>query len=681
MRKSAIGAMVAVLVLAVAMVGGLLPRSAKADRSATPVGWVAGGEIGALFLYRDDIRRDVLEAQRRARFNTLFVTVKQFDGRLWYYSPSHPKLMATPSPLIRYTPSDNPLMKVLDEARTGRPRQAVMVLFQAFQDRHAAWDLFPEARIGNLNWVDPAYKPMQDYLIALGRELVTLYPVDGISLDFVRYPSGVSNARLPITQNRSRVDVITDFVDRFARAIHAIDPTVDVSVNAFPEAIKGAGGAIGQDVARRRTVCDFILPMFYPYDEGTPQDGADERTARYQYQLVNTRSAVARAGDPELIKPNVQGFFGYTLEDVIAQIRGVRAGGGTGTLVYAYDFELGWDPDQWARLAEEMPESGSTRRFRADGRPPVISKAGVQEATVLWETDELTRGSVIVYPPSAPSWEVQADGWGRSPQVFVPGLVPGVQYTYRIRATDVQGNVTLTAPQPLVFSGPSGPKPEIQDVAVLERNDVWAVIAWETNVPTRGSVEVYDGAASETSTASTTSTRRIGSGTFGRTHRVRLTGLTGGKAYRYRISATTGDGREAAGLYALATPIDVAQGARVTASSVIHKGFEAHRVVDGRMDTRWSSIYADDQWIQLDLGTERTISAVGLEWEYAYAAKYRLQVSVDGKRWHQVYETSSGNGGREDIAFPPARARYVRLLMDMRGTGLGNSLWEFKVFE
>lgn len=54
-----------------------------------PVGWVGGSEIAALTLWRDSERDLVFESQRRAHFNTIFVTVKQFDGRLWYYTEKY----------------------------------------------------------------------------------------------------------------------------------------------------------------------------------------------------------------------------------------------------------------------------------------------------------------------------------------------------------------------------------------------------------------------------------------------------------------------------------------------------------------------------------------------------------------------------------------------------------------
>lgn len=72
---------------------------------------------------------------------------------------------------------------------------------------------------------------------------------------------------------------------------------------------------------------------------------------------------------------------------------------------------------------------------------------------------------------------------------------------------------------------------------------------------------------------------------------------------------------------------------------------------------------------------------VGLEWEYAYARGYAIEVSTDGRDWKTVYETENGRGGREDIRFNPEPARYVRVTGTKRGTGLGYSLWEIKILQ
>lgn len=108
----------------------------------------------------------------------------------------------------------------------------------------------------------------------------------------------------------------------------------------------------------------------------------------------------------------------------------------------------------------------------------------------------------------------------------------------------------------------------------------------------------------------------------------------------------------------------------------------ANNATDGVSTTRWSSDYNDNNWIFVDLGEEKEISGVNLSWEYAYGAKYKIQVSNDSTTWTDVYTENNGNGGTDEIRFDQTvRGRYVRMLGIQRGTGFGYSLYEFEVLE
>lgn len=55
--------------------------------------------------------------------------------------------------------------------------------------------------------------------------------------------------------------------------------------------------------------------------------------------------------------------------------------------------------------------------------------------------------------------------------------------------------------------------------------------------------------------------------------------------------------------------------------------------LDGTTDTRWQADNeADDEWIQVDLGSVQAVNAVTINWEAAYAAKYEIQVSTDREK-------------------------------------------------
>ncbi|WP_285631542.1 glycosyl hydrolase family 8 [Lentzea sp. NBRC 102530] len=124
----------------------------------------------------------------------------------------------------------------------------------------------------------------------------------------------------------------------------------------------------------------------------------------------------------------------------------------------------------------------------------------------------------------------------------------------------------------------------------------------------------------------------------------------------------------------------VSRGKAVTASSVEASGFEAGKAVDGSTSTRWASAEGNDpEWLRVDLGSAHSISRVKLNWEAAYAKSYRIQISADGSAWTDVYSTTSGDGGTDDLTLSGA-GRYVRMYGTARGTTYGYSLWELEVY-
>ncbi|MFI6814393.1 glycosyl hydrolase family 8 [Nonomuraea sp. NPDC050328] len=124
----------------------------------------------------------------------------------------------------------------------------------------------------------------------------------------------------------------------------------------------------------------------------------------------------------------------------------------------------------------------------------------------------------------------------------------------------------------------------------------------------------------------------------------------------------------------------VSRGKPAAASSIEASGFEAGKAVDGSTTTRWASLEGvDPQWVRVDLGSAHTISRVRLNWEAAYGKTYKIQTSNDAATWSDVYSTSSGDGGVDDLTLSGA-GRYIRMYGTQRGTPYGYSLWEFDVY-
>jgi len=116
-----------------------------------------------------------------------------------------------------------------------------------------------------------------------------------------------------------------------------------------------------------------------------------------------------------------------------------------------------------------------------------------------------------------------------------------------------------------------------------------------------------------------------------------------------------------------------------SASSVESGSYPPASAFDGDPTTRWSSAFSDPQWIQVDLGSVQNIARVRLDWENAFAQSYSIQLSPDASTWTTVYTTTNGPGSINDLA-ALGSGRYVRMYSTQRGTGYGDSLWEFEVY-
>ncbi|MFG2874699.1 family 20 glycosylhydrolase [Streptomyces sp. NPDC048337] len=130
----------------------------------------------------------------------------------------------------------------------------------------------------------------------------------------------------------------------------------------------------------------------------------------------------------------------------------------------------------------------------------------------------------------------------------------------------------------------------------------------------------------------------------------------------------------------LAQPGNLAKGRPTTASSTETSNFPAASATDGDPATRWSSAYADPQWLQVDLGSTQSVSRVVLRWEAAYGKSFQIQLSDDAATWRTVHSTTTGTGGVQELTGLTGSGRYIRVLGTQRGTSYGYSLYEFEVY-
>jgi beta-glucanase (GH16 family) len=124
---------------------------------------------------------------------------------------------------------------------------------------------------------------------------------------------------------------------------------------------------------------------------------------------------------------------------------------------------------------------------------------------------------------------------------------------------------------------------------------------------------------------------------------------------------------------------NLSQGKPTTASSIEAAGTAAANATDGNTGSRWSSAFSDPQWLRVDLGATHSINRVVLNWEAAYGRAFQVQTSNDGTNWTNIYSTTTGTGGVQDLTVSGS-GRYVRMNGTQRATQYGYSLWEFQVY-
>ncbi|MFE1773013.1 beta-N-acetylglucosaminidase domain-containing protein [Streptomyces sp. NPDC059008] len=125
---------------------------------------------------------------------------------------------------------------------------------------------------------------------------------------------------------------------------------------------------------------------------------------------------------------------------------------------------------------------------------------------------------------------------------------------------------------------------------------------------------------------------------------------------------------------------DLARGAVATSSGDETADFPASAVTDGNPKTRWSSTADDGAWLQFALAHPTRLGRLVLNWQDAYAARYRIQVSPDGRSWRTAATVRDGKGGRESVRMDAKDARFVRIQGDKRATRFGYSLWSVEAY-
>jgi len=380
--------------------------------------------------------------------------------------------------------------------------------------------------------LDPGVPAVEDYLVTVFMDIVNRYDVDGLNLDYIRYPgtswgyNPVSVARFNAEYNRTgnplysdttwlnwRRDQITNLVKRLNLEIKAVKPWVRLSADVWNSAATGNASYLQNwDSWTLNHWIDFVHPMSYTSTNSTFNSWCaayvNNQHGRDVYPLVDCSNSITG--------------------NVLPQINSVRTYGFLGTGVYSYQSIVDKLGLQSALVNGPFP----TKVAPPDMPWLTAPTLGMLKGHVV------TGGGYAIYPVTITVQSRSTKNTGTGFYGFVD-LSTGI-YTVTASApgyVNVNHQVSITAGQvanlDFVLGNDTTP-PTISNVRTANVQATNAQILWNTN----------EGATSQVEYGSTIS--------YGNTttedpalvtaHTVQLTGLTANTLYHYRVKSWDGAG-------------------------------------------------------------------------------------------------------------------------------------------
>lgn len=218
---------------------------------------------------------DMLDKLRRAGFNTVLLQARVRATTI--YPSSYEPWDACLSGVPGKTPGYDPLSFAIEEChKRGMELHAWVVTIPVGKWGDpgcvALRKKYPRLvrRIGSEGYMNPEDSRTASYLATVCRDIVRRYDVDGVHLDYIRYPE---NWKLTIDRSRARA-CITDIVRRVYGAVKAVKPWVKVScapvgkradLSRYKSGGWNAYHRVLQDARAwmREGIMDMIFPMMY----------------------------------------------------------------------------------------------------------------------------------------------------------------------------------------------------------------------------------------------------------------------------------------------------------------------------------------------------------------------------------------------------------------------------------
>lgn len=308
--------------------------------------------------YASDLEpRGTLLASQPASFDPLAVVIREAHARgiavhAWInvnLVSGARGLSTSPAHLIRRHPEWLMIPRALaGRASRANPRD------RAYLDALVSWTNANIARVEGL-YISPLPAGARAHAVSIARDLATRYPLDGLHLDYVRFPNemfdfsaaavaefraslppgalaGLDRAapasptmladRFPAEWDAFRRSRVTWLVDGMAAAARDARPGILISAAVIPD--PAAALSIKQQdwpAWAARGLVDAICPMAYAEDRDT-----------FNLQLESARNAAG----PAAVWTGI-GAYRLTAAETASRVREARGAGASGVLLFSYD--------------------------------------------------------------------------------------------------------------------------------------------------------------------------------------------------------------------------------------------------------------------------------------------------------------------------------------------------------
>lgn len=243
--------------------------SVQYDVHMTPTS-VKGVYLPATYMSQLDT---LIELAKETEVNAIVIDIKDDNGYLTFKS-DNPALVGA----VKDKPLISDIEKVMNKLyKAGIYPIARIVSFKdnvrtkSNPEKAVRWqDGTPFATSKGERWLNPYDKDNWDYLLEISKEAINL-GFKEIQFDYIRFHESMEGKNLDFPDNKSKIDIITEFTQYMYEHLHSYGVVVSADVFGTIITSKVDAKIVGQDYAELSKHLDYICPMIYPshYGEGS----------------------------------------------------------------------------------------------------------------------------------------------------------------------------------------------------------------------------------------------------------------------------------------------------------------------------------------------------------------------------------------------------------------------------